>query len=32
MLLARRLGRVDVGVYAQAYAILALLGTLSQTG
>jgi len=32
MLVARRLGRVDVGVYAQAYAVLALLGTLSQTG
>lgn len=32
MLIARRLGRVDVGVYAQAYALLSLLGTLSLTG
>jgi O-antigen/teichoic acid export membrane protein/Mrp family chromosome partitioning ATPase len=32
MLVARRLGRIDVGVYAQAYAFLSLLGTLSLTG
>jgi len=32
MLLARKLGRVDVGVYAQAYAFLTLLGTLSLAG
>jgi O-antigen/teichoic acid export membrane protein/Mrp family chromosome partitioning ATPase len=32
MLVARRLGRIDVGVYAQAYALLSLLGTLSLTG
>jgi O-antigen/teichoic acid export membrane protein/Mrp family chromosome partitioning ATPase len=32
MLLARRLGRVDVGVYAQAYAVLALLGSVSLAG
>ena len=32
MLLARRLGRVDVGVYAQAYAVLALSVTVSLAG
>jgi O-antigen/teichoic acid export membrane protein/Mrp family chromosome partitioning ATPase len=32
LLIARRLGRVDVGVYAQAYAFLSLLGTLALTG
>src|SRR4029453_19232956 len=32
LLVARRLGRVDVGVYAQAYAFLALLGLLSMLG
>jgi O-antigen/teichoic acid export membrane protein/Mrp family chromosome partitioning ATPase len=32
LLVARRLGRVDVGVYAQAYAFLALLSPLSMIG
>jgi O-antigen/teichoic acid export membrane protein/Mrp family chromosome partitioning ATPase len=32
LLVARRLGRVDVGVYAQAYAFLALLTPLSMIG
>jgi O-antigen/teichoic acid export membrane protein/Mrp family chromosome partitioning ATPase len=32
MLIARRLGRIDLGVYTQAYAFLSLLGTLSLTG
>jgi O-antigen/teichoic acid export membrane protein/Mrp family chromosome partitioning ATPase len=32
MLVARMLGRADVGVYAQAYAFLSLLGTLALTG
>jgi O-antigen/teichoic acid export membrane protein/Mrp family chromosome partitioning ATPase len=32
ILLARSLGRADVGTYAQAYAFLALLAPLSETG
>jgi O-antigen/teichoic acid export membrane protein/Mrp family chromosome partitioning ATPase len=32
LLVARRLGRVDVGVYAQAYAFLALLSPLAMMG
>ena len=32
ILIARRLGRADVGAYAQAYAFLALLGPLSMAG
>ena len=32
VLLARKLGRADVGVYAQAYAFLALLAPLSEIG
>jgi O-antigen/teichoic acid export membrane protein len=32
LLLARRLGRAEVGLYAQAYALLTLLGVLSLSG
>jgi O-antigen/teichoic acid export membrane protein/Mrp family chromosome partitioning ATPase len=32
LLVARRLGRIDVGVYAQAYAFLALLSPLAMIG
>jgi O-antigen/teichoic acid export membrane protein len=32
LVLARRLGRAEVGLYAQAYAVLTLLGVLSLSG